>query len=137
VYKADDIEAMLLTQTPFARSAGEPDLNVFGQPVQNPLLSRVYSEVKGDALIQTLAGHRLWPSVPVEPDLTPAENRLLLQTRGPALRARLMQNLALLQALPQGQAQKLVNKISEETTAAAKEKLGFDNLARVRRMLKP
>lgn len=133
VYKADDIRAMAMTQMPFARSNGEPDLNVFGEPVLNSLSSRILSRVQGDALTQTLAGRRIWPSVPLDPDLTPAEQRLILKVRGPQLRAQLMLNLPMLQALPQAQAQTLVNKISEETTRTAKENLGFDNLLRAKR----
>ena len=65
--------------------------------------------------------------------MTPAEQRLILKVRGPQLRAQLMLNLPMLQALPQAQAQTLVNKISEETTRTAKENLGFDNLLRAKR----
>ncbi len=133
VYKADDIRAMTLTQIPFARSNGEPDLNVFGQPVLNPLSSRILSQVQGDALIQTLAGRRIWPSVPLDPDLTPKEQRLILLARGPQLRAQLQAQLPMIKALPQAEAQTLVNNISRKTTEAAKKELGFDNLLRARR----
>lgn len=136
VYKADDIEAMIMTQTPFARSHGEPDLNVFGESVLNPLSNRIISRVQGSPLIQALAGRRIWPSMPLEPDLTPAEQRLMLKVRGPQLQAKLQAQLPMIQALPQKEAQILVNNISRKTTEDAKQQLGFANLLRIQRAAK-
>jgi hypothetical protein len=132
-YRADDLGAMLLREVPFARAAGEADLNVFGEPVSAPLSQRFYSTVQGDPLMQLLGGRRLWPSVPVDPELTPAETRQIILKRGPILRAQLQAHYADLATLPPQQAQAMVTRISEIATKATKESLGLDYVSRLRK----
>ena len=136
-YKADVLGAMLLREVPFARAAGEPDLNVFGEVVSAPLSKRFYSTVQGDPLMQMLGGRRLWPSVPVDPELTPAETRQIILKRGPILRAQLQAHYADLVTLPPQQAQAMVTHISEIATKATKASLGLDYVSRLRKADNP
>ena len=132
-YRADDIGALLLREVPFARAHGEADLNVFGEPVSAPLSQRFYSTVQGDPLMQLLGGRQLWPSMPVDPELTPAETRQIILKRGPILRAQLQAHYADLATLPPQQAQAMVTRISEIATKATKESLGLDYVSRLRK----
>lgn len=128
-YKADDIRGMMLAQLPFARRNNQPDLNVFGEPVDAPLSKGFMSKLEGDGLTLMLAGRRLWPSVPLDPYLTPGQSYALLKYRGPQLRAELLANYADIATLPHAEAQKLVGLISRRVTVNAKKDLGFDTLS--------
>lgn len=132
-YSADDVRGMLLAQVPFARRNGQADLNVFGEPVSAPLSTTFTTAVKGDALTRTLAGRRLFPSVPAESNLTADEHYAVMKVRGPLLRAALTAEIGAISTLPRAEAQSLVSRISEQQTQQAMAMLGLDNLAKSRR----
>lgn len=129
-YKATEVEGMLMTQIPFVRASGQPDLNVFGEPVKSPLSQAFFSKVTGDDLVNTLAGRQLWPSVPLEPNLTAEQNYKFIQTRGPELRKELTAYLPTIKTAPQGQAEFMVRNISEMVTKAAMDSLGYGGINR-------
>ena len=87
--------------------------------------------------MQMLGGRRLWPSVPVDPELTPAETRQIILKRGPILRAQLQAHYADLVTLPPQQAQAMVTHISEIATKATKASLGLDYVSRLRKADNP
>lgn len=132
-YSADDVRGMMLGQIPFARRNGQPDLNVFGEPVLSPLSKTFWSETQGDLLTRTLAGRRLWPSVPAESGLTADEHYEVMRLRGPLLRAALAERLGEITSLPRADAQAVVSQVSAEQTRAAMQALGLDSVAKVRR----
>lgn len=135
-YTADDVRAMLLREIPFARRENHPDLNVFGEPVHAPKSKIFYSKVEGDILIRTLAGRRLWPSVPVAGDLTADEQYTLLKVRGSKLRLMMMQNFATIATSPPTDAQRLVSQLSSEATEQAMDDLGFRPAVKLRREMR-
>lgn len=134
-YKADDIRAMMLAQLPFARRNNQPALNVFGEPVDVPMSKQFLSKVEGDGLTKILAERRLWPSVPVDPYLTPAQTYALAKYRGPLLRAELLSRYADIATLPQAEAQQLVSTLSRKVTVQAKKDLGLDTLSSIEKQV--
>jgi hypothetical protein len=132
-YSADDVREMMLREVPFARANNQLDLNVFGEPIHQPLSKIWMSKVEGDGLVQMLAGRRLWPSVPVDGGLSPAETYALMKYRGPMLRRELGQRLGDIATLPHAEARKLVEGISRQATDRAKKDLGLDDVSRLKR----
>jgi hypothetical protein len=125
-YSPEDIQGMLLAQIPWARRNGQPDLNAFGQPVSSPTSKIFYSKVEGDALVQRLAGQRVFPGVPAVGDLLPEEHYALVKYRGPILRELLAEHSDEWAGAPRLIAQDVVNRISSQATAQAKQDLGLD-----------
>lgn len=125
-YSPEDIQGMLMAQIPWARRNGQPDLNAFGQPVSSPTSKIFYSKVEGDALVQRLAGQRVFPGVPAVGDLLPDEHYALVKYRGPILRELLAEHSDEWAGAPRLIAQDVVNRISSQATAQAKQDLGLD-----------
>lgn len=134
-YTADDIQAMMLAQLPLARRENRPDLNVFGEPVAAPLSKTFLSKVEGDGLTRMLAARRLWPGVPADPYLTPAQTYALVKYRGPQLRAELLANYADLATLPHAEANALLARLSRDATVQAKKDLGLDTLSGIEKQV--
>lgn len=136
VYKQSDIQGILMREMPFARKNLAPDLNVLGDPVSAPLSKRFSSVEETGSLIQMLSSRRLWPSVPLDGEMSVDEHYALIATRGPLLKTGIMENLADLMTLPRAEAQDLLSQISEASTRDAKQQLGLQSAERERKQLR-
>ena len=93
VYDAPGATGALVASVPFARRTGRPTLNVWGQPVANPVTKR-FTSPAGDPLAGELARLNLWVSAPRPEDvklrgqpLTDAQFYEFTRVRGQRLRA--------------------------------------------------
>lgn len=130
VYESDTVQGAVAAQLPFVRREGRPALNVFGEPVRNPVLDRFTTAALDDPLLRTLAAKDVWISVPDRLDLvvegkkrdgegnyrvlTPEEFYTFMQRSGPAIRAALSERLEVLQELEPPAARKQVQKIVQQ-----------------------
>lgn len=91
IYDSPTMEAALVNSIPFARRAGQPALNVWGQPVQIGTADTFVSQAKEDPVLAALARHNLWISTPSsktmvdQKPLTPDEVHVYTAARGPRL----------------------------------------------------
>ena len=95
VYDAPGATGALVASVPFARRTGRQTLNVWGQPVANPVTKR-FTSPAGDPLAGELARLNLWVSAPRPEDvklrgqpLTDAQFYEFIRVRGQRLRAKL------------------------------------------------
>lgn len=138
VYEARDVQGALLRQVPVARREGQPALNVLGEPVTRPPLSRFTKPARPDALVQVLAQKRAWPPAPnfwqqtvfdsrrgpdFERPMTPEEFYTMIATSGPAIRRNLELNLEILRTLEPEQAQAFVRNMANMQHKVAKARL--------------
>lgn len=68
VYDAPSATAALVASVPFARRANRRTLNVWGEPVSNPVTKR-FTSPQGDPMAQELARMGLWISAPRAEDV--------------------------------------------------------------------
>lgn len=64
LYDQHALGGIVTSQVPFVRQTGRPVLNALGQPIQSPVFGMFTSERTTDPLVQTLAEHNAWPSLP-------------------------------------------------------------------------
>jgi hypothetical protein len=135
VYDASTIQALLVSQVPFARRENKPALNAFGEPVTMPVSSRFTTKQGEDPVWVELARKNAWISVPALDDNDPDAHYDLIEARGPALRRSIEKAMTgktiigddilppITRATPE-QAQRIVDVLTSRATEAAKERLG-------------
>ena len=92
LYQQNDVSGILTSQVPFLRQTGKPMLNALGQPIQSPVFGQFASSRTASPLIEMLADHNAWPTLPNQNQtlvngvpLTDDQFYKYVQTRGTAL----------------------------------------------------
>jgi len=135
MYEVDDVQGALLAQVPWARRAGRPALNAFGEPVERRPLDQFIVPQKPDPLVVLLASKSAWVPMPrleeqtvgnqewgkdwLRP-MTPDEYYQWIATSGPEIRRRLTDEMDRIRDMEDDEARAFVGKIAEQERAKAK-----------------
>lgn len=115
IYQADSVQESLVRETPVARRALRPMLNVLGEKIQYDN-NRFFASEKSDPVWRFIVEKQAWIPVPSKTSkignrpITPEEYYDLIEKSGPKIRASLEQDLDALKALPAQQAQEVVSE---------------------------
>jgi len=140
MYEVDDVQGALLAQVPWARRAGRPALNAFGEPVERRPLDQFIVPQKPDPLVVLLASKSAWVPMPrleeqtvgnqewgkdwLRP-MTPDEYYQWIATSGPEIRRRLTDEMDRIRDMDDDEARAFVGKIAEQERAKAKREFVY------------
>lgn len=132
IYDARGIEGALVAAIPFARRAGSPALNAFGEPITNEPWKRFASDAEANVWTD-LARRKIYPSVADKAknangrEMTDDEHYRYVQESGQAIKRRL-ETPGMRQMIRSGKeedARKAVTAIVREERERARRRLGF------------
>ncbi|MFZ9156446.1 MAG: hypothetical protein ACO22A_08875, partial [Schleiferiaceae bacterium] len=132
IYDARGIEGALVAAIPFARRAGSPALNAFGEPITNEPWKRFASDAEANVWTD-LARRKIYPSVADKAknangrEMTDDEHYRYVQESGQAIKRR-METPGMRQMIRAGKeedARKAVTAIVREERERARRRLGF------------
>ena len=134
IYDARGIEGALVAAIPFARRAGSPALNAFGEPITNEPWKRFASDAKPN-IFRTLLSKGVTPAIPeklrhptTDREMTDAEHYRYVQLSGQAVKRRLESDPGiqrLLKGNDREALQKAVTAIVKTERAKARKTVGF------------
>ena len=140
MYEVDDVQGALLAQVPWARRAGRPALNAFGEPVERRPLDQFIVPQKPDPLVVLLASKSAWVPMPILDKqtvgkaewgkdwlrpMTPDEYYQWIATSGPEIRRRLTDEMDRIRDMEDDEARAFVSKIAEQERAKAKREFVY------------
>ena len=132
IYDARGIEGALVAAIPFARRAGSPALNAFGEPITNEPWKRFASDAEANVWTD-LARRKIYPSVADKAknsngrEMTDDEHYRYVQESGQAIKRRL-ETPGMRQMIRAGKeedARRAVTAIVREERERARRRLGF------------